>query len=203
MLFALIIGIFILLFFWFVRTYLLVVHIRGNSMYPTLAHGDRILVLRHYPTKRLSAGQIVICDLVNLDVYLKSKRVSKPSSGTIKKYSPLGRAKIEIPYIVKRLIGLPGFTVIVPISGVQERMRVGLQSQCDEQGNLTWHVPPNHCFIRGDGLVSVDSVVFGPIPLELVAGIMLAKFPRPSGVQAVEPPVLDFDLQDMPSKADL
>lgn len=178
-------------------------------MYPTLAHGERILVLRHYPIKRLGVGQIVICDLRNLDVYLKSKQVAmpsasldKPSPRNIKKYLPPDRSKTEMPYIVKRLIGLPNSTVVIPLAQIHERMRTSMQSQCDEQGNLVWHIPPSHCFIRGDGLISVDSVVFGPIPLKLVAGIMLAKFQKPGEVQVSEPPISDFDLQDIPSETD-
>ena len=68
--------------------------------------------------------------------------------------SPQNRKELT----VKRITGLPGHTII-----------------CAE--TQTHRVlPPGHCFLEGDNTsVSVDSKVWGPIPLRYVKGVMVFK----------------------------
>ncbi|MEH1906651.1 MAG: hypothetical protein V7L05_08485, partial [Nostoc sp.] len=60
-----------------------------------------------------------------------------------------------------------------------------LKVQQLSNGNLVWTVPENHCFVRGDGLVSMDSLIVGPIPLSALTGIAVMKLPRRLDVDSV------------------
>lgn len=183
MLLVAILCVFLILFtLIFLRSRLLIATIQGYSMYPTLICGDRILALRKYPIRSLHKGQIVICDLNTLGPYLSSQQTPRPpanddhqGTGNVEDDQSQNQIPQHIHYIVKRLIGLPGDTIVIPIAELQERVRAFAESRCDEQGNLTWHIPPGYCFIRGDGPYSVDSVLFGPIPLHLISGISLVR----------------------------
>ena len=58
-------------------------------------------------------------------------------------------------------------------------LRANQQEQHDPQGLRTWHIPPKHVFVRGDNTRgSIDSLVWGPIPVRSIQGIVLRKLPR-------------------------
>jgi hypothetical protein len=40
-----------------------------------------------------------------------------------------------------------------------------------------WRIPPHSCFVLGDGVESDDSVRWGPLPLPLVVGKVVARAP--------------------------
>jgi len=79
---------------------------------------------------------------------------------------------------VKRVVGLPGDMVVIHISELHESMWSSLQPKCDSEGNLVWHIPPGHYFVRGDAPVGGDSITWGPVHLDSLVGVMLAKLPR-------------------------
>ncbi|KAK4992260.1 hypothetical protein LTR50_001240 [Elasticomyces elasticus] len=65
-------------------------------------------------------------------------------------------------YGIKRLVGLPGDFVLRDSPGAKEGVMI--------------QVPQGHCWIVGDNLpLSRDSRMFGPIPLGLIAGKVIAK----------------------------
>src|SRR6266571_228509 len=51
---------FVSIFFFIVRTALVVVTVQYTSMSPTLEDGDRVLVWRYWPARWLRKGQVVI-----------------------------------------------------------------------------------------------------------------------------------------------
>lgn len=144
------------------RLTLSIITVQGHSMFPTLLPNDRILVLRHYPSPLFRRGQIVVGDL---------KKVLD---------EPVAYAELRAEKFIKRLVGLPGDKIVVHIAELHEEIQNSLRSRCDVDGNLVWHIPQGHCFVRGDGIVSGDSIIWGPIPIKFLVGIVLAKLPSQS-----------------------
>ncbi|MFN8491307.1 MAG: ATP-binding cassette domain-containing protein [Caldilineaceae bacterium] len=148
------------------RYCLRIITVRGASMTPTLQAGDRVLAVRHWPSAWLHKNQIV---LVQLEAGLPS--APKP---------PMAPETSDHPsLIIKRLIGLPHETVTLPRSAL-DGLSPSARFVTDEQTGamLTWHIPAGHGFIKGDGVMSVDSVLHGPIPLRAISGVVVAKLPR-------------------------
>lgn len=139
-------------------------------MEPTFSHGDRLLTLRFWPWQWLKKGTIVVGMLPEVET---SDR------------------KDQTPLFVKRLIGMPGDTVRIHMSTLHEIMHDDLLDRCDQEGNLVWKVPKEHCFVKGDARLSGDSVSWGTIPLNLLQGIFLTKLPRSKKIPTqkyLEPP---------------
>jgi signal peptidase I len=87
------------------RLLLCIVTVSGPSMAPTLRSRDRVLVLRRWPTKWLQKGQIVIGDLGQVLTAFEQMPLearAKPLSTTSN--------------FIKRVVGLPGDTVVIHIS---------------------------------------------------------------------------------------
>ncbi len=137
----------------FIRECFAVVTVSGYSMHPTLQDGDRLLVLRNQPLHKYQTGQIVL---------------SHPP------YQGPWKEKLYI----KRLIGLPDDKIILHVSEVNKFTHPDSIDDNDDKGYITWEIPEDHCFIKGDSRWSEDSVVWGPIPLNLLAGVVLLKLPR-------------------------
>jgi signal peptidase I len=79
---------------------------------------------------------------------------------------------------IKRLVGLPGDTVCIPVSRLSAHALTTVDPQairCDDE--LLWHVPAGHVFVRGDSRQSNDSVTWGPISFEKLHQIVLCHFP--------------------------
>ncbi len=140
------------------RLLLLEVTVNGTSMRPTLESGDHVLVLRHWPVRLLRKGQIII------------------AYPTIEEPRPIQ----AIPYVIKRITGLPGDQLTVPtLTGAQLLLR-----RTSERTSRAWVVPPRHIFIQGDNpLGGVDSTVYGPIPIKQVLGVVIHKLPRKSKIE--------------------
>lgn len=156
-----------------IRFFLVVTTVQGESMSPTLLPNDRLLVLRHWPSTWLRKGQIVVGDLRRvLDI---SDNTDINFTLSISEYNRMPSEKF-----VKRLVGLPGDVVSIHISELHEKLQVTLQSKSDANGVLVWHIPPGHCFVQGDGLISSDSITWGPIPIKLLTGLVLLKLPSKS-----------------------
>jgi signal peptidase I len=169
----------------FVRFNFTITTVHGDSMFPTLAEGDRLLSFNFLPHMMLRKGQIVIGKINELEVpssgeeFLDIDTISEVDSENI----PL---EPDCSKFIKRIVGLPGDTVCIPISSLHEFMQTELRSHCDEEGNLVWKVPENHCFVRGDGLISMDSLAVGPIPLSAITGIVVLKLLPHSDLDSVQ-----------------
>lgn len=180
----------------FLRFNFMIATVHGGSMYPTLVEGDRLLSSNLLPRLWLRKGQIVIGNINQLEsssspeLFADIDTISEPDFA----FESLSESDIEnLPFepdcnkFIKRIIGLPGDTVCIPLSGLHEIMQKALRSRCDTDGNLVWTVPKNHCFVRGDGLISMDSLTVGPIPLSAITGITLLRLSRRSDVDFVQP----------------
>lgn len=144
----------------FIRVALVVVTVRSTSMSPTLLDGDRVLVLRHWPTRWLRKGQVVIL---------------WPWDFPPQKIKPFGVAD---PYI-KRIVGLPGETLITSLAELKASERPSVQALHDDQGRRRWDIPAEHIFVRGDNpRGSLDSLAWGPVPCRSVLGRVMLKLPR-------------------------
>jgi len=198
----------------FIRVFLVIITVQGYSMYPALLPGDRLLVLRHWPSKGLHKGQIVVGDLEKVVAALEKtptrsisirrenriatslENIQNPNLGVVATVNredsntPIdlihfGQISSEVfefaktppTKFIKRLVGLPGDTISIRISELDERLQVVLRAKHDNNGVLVWHIPPDHCFVRGDGPVSGDSIIWGPIPIKFLTGVMLLKLP--------------------------
>jgi len=179
----------------FLRFNFTIATVHGSSMYPTLREGDRLLSLNLLPRLWLRKGQIVIGTLNHLEsssspeLFVDIDTISEPDFALESlSESELEDLPLEPNYskFIKRIIGLPGDTVCIPISSLHEFMQTVLRSRCDADGNLVWTVPENHCFVRGDGLISMDSLTVGPIPLSAITGITLMNLPRHLDVDSVQ-----------------
>jgi signal peptidase I len=166
----------------------------GDSMIPSLADGDRLLTLNLLPRLWLQRGQMVVGisnalnpplaveqafsdwlnssdEMLALDFMPSEAELLEP----IELHSPM---EPEEAKFIKRITGLPGDTISVPLSSLHELMQAALKDQCNAEGNLVWTIPDRHCFVQGDSPVCVDSLSTGPIPIAALTGIALLKLPR-------------------------
>lgn len=144
----------------FIRFGLLVVTVEGQSMYPALQHGDRVLALRILPRSRLRNGQIVV-----VSPWLESTHSRKLSPGT--------------ETFIKRVVGVGRDTLVTSITELQERFHDAHLPAHDTEGLRTWHIPPRHIFVRSDNLPGgYDSLTWGPVPYHTVLGVVAMRLPR-------------------------
>lgn len=139
------------------RAFLAVVTVRNESMQPTLQEGDRVLVIRHWPSGWLHRGQIVIVWPGEF-----------PDHGP----QPLG---VSEPF-VERIFGLPGDTYA---AYADQADRYFLQTERLSDGSdwrLVQPIPDQHLFVYGDNpQASLDSRTWGPIAFESVLGLVVLK----------------------------
>ena len=140
------------------RCILLVVTVENRSMAPTLEAGDRVLMIRHWPTRWLRKGQIVLIE----------PRCGAATGPTL---------FAVIPYI-KRIVALGGETLTVSHSDIAVRDYSFNHMINYEQSQQVWHIPAGYLFVQGDSSQSVDSRIWGPLPLQSVLGVMLMKLPH-------------------------
>lgn len=147
-----------------IRRYLCVIHVRGLSMSPALQHGDRVVVVCHWPRRWLRHNQIVLVER-DADVVAESL-----PPGVLVEDLELSKE-----LVVKRLMALPYETVVT------------LHTEEGEQSeSVTWYIPGDHGFVKGDGVVSVDSVQWGPIPLSSIRGVVVGTLPSRRDTAAPE-----------------
>ena len=144
--------------YFLIRSFLYVITIKGPSMYPALVPGDRVLVLRHWPAHWLKRGQI----LIGFPPFAFADKATDA---------------LERSFIIKRVIGLPGDTLVTFLSDLPEFERLLRLSQHSDDGQRVWHIPPQHVFVKGDS-VGTDSLTWGPIPFSNVVGIVFLKLPH-------------------------
>ena len=180
----------------FLRLGCTIVTIHGDSMSPTLVTGDRLLVFKLFPRLWLRKGKIVIGktqqldELSFLDAQVKTKLLEGSSelvgcdialaTPEIEQTTIVDEASFEetCSSFVKRVVGLPGDTICIGFNTLSEPMQALLQHQCDLNGQLIWVVPEKHYFLRGDGVISMDSLLLGPVALSTLTGVAIAKLPR-------------------------
>lgn len=136
-------------------------------MYPTLVPGDRILVLRRYPTNWLRKGKIVL---------LKMEHQEPPLPGFNSSPSTL---------YVKRIVGVGGETLVTTRND-EEFISHSNQLLLNSEQRM-WHIPPSFIFVRGDNRAgSLDSHRWGPVPVKCVQGIMFMRLRRTSSTNFIK-----------------
>ncbi|PWN93178.1 LexA/Signal peptidase [Acaromyces ingoldii] len=152
-------------------------------MLPTLAPEGDFLLHLHLPFYRLVSPLLRPNppDLISLPNVGGPKGKLDPAMGTglrlgdlVVAVSPRDHSRM----ICKRVLGLPGDTVLVD-------PRVDAPSNHAEAASATPKpryitVPRGHVWLGGDNLGnSTDSRIYGPVPLGLVQGVIVAKvWPR-------------------------
>jgi signal peptidase I len=135
--------------------------VQQRSMEPTLASGDHILIDK------------------------LSSRWSPYARGDVVVFHAPGQYDADgIPY-VKRIIGMPGDTILIengrifvmPVGGVPTRLDEPYLAAGEAslpqgaEGRREWTVPEHAYFVLGDNRSdSVDSRTFGAIPLDRIVG---------------------------------
>lgn len=153
------------LVFGLLRNFLFLVEVNGWSMYPTFNHGDRVVAVRFWPSRRLRRGQIVVCRF-------------PPEWQPQFMPKPIGRE-----LYIKRIVGLPGEVVATDISELPEPLQAMQKSAYDDQGRRIWHVPTGHCFVKGDSF-GLDSRTVGPVPFHALRGLVFVRLPRRKTIPA-------------------
>jgi len=136
----------------FARKTLVIVSVKNRSMAPTLQDGDRVLVLRYWPAKWLRKGQIVL--------------VCWP-------YEPAGPRALGVIPPIKRIAGLAGETISLPVTELYD---VALDGEPIPvvTADHTFYVPAKHLFVCSHNPQSnVDSRSWGPVPYQSVVGVVL------------------------------
>ena len=142
-----------------IRKMVAVVHVLGESMSPTLEPGDRVLVMRHWPTKWLRKGHIVL---------VWPEYVSNRSPKLFK-----------ITPFIKRIVALGGEPFPEDPSRPFDADTLSHQQSNHHQNDLELrHIPQDHLFVCGDNpAYSFDSRVWGSVALKRVLGVTLMKLP--------------------------
>lgn len=142
------------------RTCLIVITVQGQSMSPTLEPGDRVLAIRPIFLRRVRKGQIVLFKQADRDE---------------------ARVDQALSLHIKRVVALAGGDYL-------SSAEPGIYSEYvtrEDQGD-TWHIPQDHIFVCGDNREqSIDSRIWGPLPLRNVRGIVVKKLaPSPALLSA-------------------
>jgi signal peptidase I len=151
------------------RWALTVVTVTSGSMAPTLAAGDRALV-RRCGGAAVRRGDVVFALLPPAGHAFAlpepGEEVPAPAGGPV--------PEAEFPdRFVKRVVALPDDVLL------REDLLAMLAPGRRPPDDLPpgWLIPPHSCFVLGDGVESDDSVRWGPLPLPLVVGKIVACAP--------------------------
>lgn len=139
-----------------IRKRVMLVTVSGDSMYPTFWEGDRLLVLKYRSSHRYQIGQVVVA------------------------HPPYPPGEWRGKLYIKRLVGLPGNDVTVSPANLNNQIHIAEADSIDAAGNRIWHLADAHCFIQGESYWSEDCRAWGPIPLQLLIGIVYLKLPNHS-----------------------
>ncbi|MEB3328387.1 MAG: signal peptidase I [Candidatus Sericytochromatia bacterium] len=144
----------------------------SSSMAPTLQPGDRLAVIATGPSQRPTRGQIVV---------FKAPFRALPGETAPWIWGLLAGP----PLFVKRIIGLPGDTVVVvPARGVLVNGRPLAEPYVAEPARYAWgpaRVPAGRVCVLGDNRNdSFDSHHWGLLPIDAIVGRPAAVFWPPS-----------------------
>lgn len=149
----------------FIRIFLVVITIGGYSMTPTFEDGEQVLLLRHWPTRWLRRGLIVVV---------------QPYNKLEDRLSPL--SEIDFIPCIKRIVGLPGDVIATTVAKTQSitstRMYIKeyIGEDWGDNKELARKVPPGYLFVQGDNPArSIDSSVWGPLPYRNVLGVVVMR----------------------------
>lgn len=117
-------------------------------------------------------------DLVNLSAY--GQNISFQEDLINIETSSLQLSVLSHDRFVKRVKGLPGEMIYINKNELSEILQKMINEKYGNINELVYKIPPGYCFVRGDGPVSIDSILWGPIPINFIYGIMLAILPRKS-----------------------
>jgi signal peptidase I len=152
--------------------YLCVITVKSYSMIPTLRDGDRVLVLRHWPSKWLRKGQIVIAWHTPSEL----------------QYCDWPRKASFIPYI-KRITALPGDTVVTEFKKLNKALQELLLCQFDGNGKKVQYVQNGYVFLESDNPAGgIDSHCWGPISMDGVLGVVILKL---TSVSSNDKPIVE------------
>jgi len=174
---------------------------RGASMLPTLSLTGDLIVYARLPFLRWLSG----LPFASQDLRDRFPKVQRglpsgkqdPSAGlglrigdVVVSTSPTHPAKT----VCKRVLGLPGDTILVdPRDHLSEDAGLlaahadpMLQALVSLHSARTVTVPPGHVWLTGDNLGnSTDSRQYGPVPMALIKGRVLARvYPQPGWIHS-------------------
>ncbi|MFI5960139.1 S26 family signal peptidase [Cryptosporangium sp. NPDC051539] len=142
---------------WWLRRRFVIVTVIGQSMTPTFAHGDRVLV-RRVRLARARTGDVVVAAW-------GAPVPGGPFPLAIEEPTP-GLPPTLAPWMVKRLAAGPG-------DPVPEVVRAAVPDQ---------RVPPGRFLLLGDNVAaSADSRVRGYAHAGYLLGVVVGRLPLPSG----------------------
>jgi signal peptidase I len=146
------------------RSLFLFVTVSGRSMVPTLQPHDHVLVLRVCVAKKIKKGAIVLLDA--------SAAQHLPPSAA--RHFLSSHASF-----IKRVVAVTGETYIDP--GTSVPLRSG-DKPYPLQETKHWYIPSGMVFVCGDNLTaSSDSRIWGPVPLNVIQGVVIHHFKKQSG----------------------
>ena len=157
------------------RWTLTVVTVTSGSMAPTLAVGDRALV-RRCGGRAVRRGDVVLALLPpagHAVTLPEPGPTEEPSRVTgVLDHEPLDDDEFPDRF-VKRVVALPDDVLlrddVLAMLAPDRRPPDGLPHG--------WRIPPHSCFVLGDGVENADSLTWGPLPLPLVVGKVVARAP--------------------------
>jgi signal peptidase I len=158
------------------RWALTVVTVTSGSMAPTLRAGDRALV-RRCGGGAVRRGDVVLALLppAGHAVVLPGPGPSSEAAASIVGHpEPEPEFADEFPDVfVKRVVALPDDVLL------RDDVLAMLAPDRRPPRDLPhgWRIPPHSCFVLGDGAESADSLTWGPLPLPLVVGKVVARAP--------------------------
>jgi signal peptidase I len=144
--------------------------IKGVNMEPTLTPGDKIAATVDFQPAGLTRGEIVVFN------------------------KPPGATTPAVTNVVDRLVGLPGETISaaggeVYIDG--EPLREPWLPAVDRDATSNFgprQIPPQEYFVMGDNRAEVaDSRLFGPIPGDVILGVVVQITSPPSRARTLTP----------------